>query len=68
MNENQKKAFWVLYIGFLVVATISIYFQGVFDGISIIGTLIILVAYLMAAYAIHRYVEKNPVAIEKWFQ
>ena len=68
MNKNQNKAFWILYIGFLVVGTISIYFQGAFDGIGVVGVLILLTTYLIVAYAIHKFIEKNPETIEKWFQ
>jgi len=68
MNESQNKAFWILYIGFVVIGTVSIYFQGAFTNISKTGVLILLVSYLAVAYAIHKFVEKNPKEVEKWFQ
>ncbi len=68
MNENQIKMYWIIFISFMAIATLILYFQGVFTRIDSIGLLILLAAYQLVGYAIHKFIEQNPVEIEKWFQ
>ena len=68
MNKNQNRAFWALYIGFVITGTIGIYLQGAFTNIGKFGVLILFVAYLAIAYEIHKFVEKPPDVIEKRFE
>jgi len=68
MNKNQKKAFWMLFIGFCVTATATIYPQGAFNFTgSIGGALILAASYLIAAIFLYIYVRGNREKIDKWF-
>lgn len=67
MSRNQKVAFWALFVGFCLTATISIYSKGVFDDITIVGAIILSVFYLTVGFFIHLYVKSNSKEIEKWF-
>ncbi|MFQ3339407.1 MAG: hypothetical protein ACI9VO_002194 [Colwellia sp.] len=42
MSHNQKVAFWDIFIMFYVRATVSIYPQGAFDNITLVGSIIML--------------------------
>jgi hypothetical protein len=68
MSRNQRVAFWSLFIGFCLTATISIYPQGAFDNINVIGALILTIFYLVVGFFIHMFVKTNPKEIEKWFK
>lgn len=68
MNHNQKVAFWGIFIMFCVGATASIYPQGAFDNITLIGSTILAGFYLIVAVVIRLYVKSNPKDIDKWFQ
>ncbi|WNO60582.1 hypothetical protein [Rheinheimera sp. MMS21-TC3] len=67
MSRNQRVAFWSLFIGFCFIATISIYPQGAFDNISVIGAFILTIFYLVVGFFIHLFVKTNPKEIDKWF-
>lgn len=67
MARKSTVAFWSIFIGFCVTATFSIWMQGAFDGISFVGTLLILSGYFICAFFIHLYIKKNPDTVEKWF-
>ncbi|MFQ3194193.1 MAG: uncharacterized membrane protein YoaK (UPF0700 family) [Colwellia sp.] len=68
MSHNQKVAYWGMFIMFCVGATASIYPQGAFDNITLVGSIIMVVFYLIVAAFIRKYVNSNPKVIDKWFQ
>ncbi|UZE97210.1 hypothetical protein [Alkalimarinus alittae] len=68
MNKNQRIAFWSTFIGFCITGTISIYFQGAFDDLSFVGSLILTGFYLAVGFFIHKYIKSNPDEVEKWFE
>ena len=67
MNRKQKVAFWSLFIGFCVLATIGLYPQDAFDDLSMGGAAILTASFLMCGLAIYLFVTKNPKKIEDWF-
>jgi hypothetical protein len=67
MSRNQKVAFWALFVGFCLTATTSIYPQGAFDNITIVGAIILTIFYLTVAFFIHLFVKSNPKEIDKLF-
>jgi uncharacterized membrane protein YoaK (UPF0700 family) len=68
MSHNQKVAFWSIFIIFCVGATASIYPQGAFDNITLVGSIIMTSFYLIVAVFIRKYIKSNPKDIDKWFQ
>jgi hypothetical protein len=60
MTYNQKKAFWIIFIMFCIGFTVCIYPQGAFDNITLGGSAILTVLYLIIAFFIHLYVKSNP--------
>ena len=67
MSRNQKIAFWAIFVGFCLAGTISIYRQGAFDNITIVGGIILTTFYLTVAFFIHLFVKSNPKEIDKLF-
>lgn len=68
MSYHQKKAFWIVFIAFCCVATLTIYLQGAFIYIDLGGSIIISCLYLIVAIFIRKYIKSNPQEIEQWFQ
>lgn len=67
MNKNQKKAFWLMYIGFCIAGTAVIYQQGAFDYANTIsGALILLGFYFLVALVLYIYVKNNSAQVDKW--
>jgi len=68
MNKNQKKAFWMMFLGFCITGTAAIYPQGAFNFTgSIVGALILAAFYLIVAIFIYFYVKSNAEKIDEWF-
>jgi hypothetical protein len=68
MSQNQKKAFWSIFIGFCVIATSAIYPQGAFENISYGGAIVLTILYFIVAIFIRLYVKSNADSIDKWFK
>ncbi|WP_286272466.1 hypothetical protein [Thalassotalea hakodatensis] len=60
MSDKQNKAFWIIFIMFSVLATVGIYSQGAFDSITLGGSVIMTIFYLLVAFLIRLYVKSNP--------
>jgi len=69
MNRNQTIAFWSMFAGFCVTATLFLHERGTISSIEASGGAAIIVAsYLVVAYLIRIYVRKNPEEIDSWFR
>ena len=64
--SKVKNIFWTIYLGFCVVATLSIHAQGGFDNLAYGGAFIVLAMYLLCGYFIHLYLKKNQAQVERW--
>ncbi len=69
MSENQKRAFWSMFLVFVIVGTASIYLQDAFQYTdTIIGAAILTGFYLLVGFFIFLFVKKNPKEIDTWFK
>jgi len=64
MSDNQNKAFWIIFIIFCVLATAGIYPQGAFENITLGGSAIMTLFYLLVAFLIRLYVKSNPESFD----
>jgi len=64
MTPSQFTALRVGITAFVITATLFLYFQGVFESLTIVGFGILVISYGAVAFLLYKFVASNPGKFE----